>query len=200
MRVLFIGHLCFFLSRLPTIFSQSAHSVRVGEKILCSLRVILYMGSPQIFNFWGERKQQSPNDASVIHCDLLAERESSAQTILRSSFATSAFTDAFFVYYSRIVFGYFSPKSTFIKISLPLYLPNPPRVKDQGRTKDEPRNTQRTPNHPKVLFIKIGYLKEIFVTVASAICLSCQMPLSISFTPLCKVSLHSRTSAKMSHR
>ena len=96
--------------------------------------------------------------------------------------------------------GTFPQKSTFIKISLPLHLPKPPRVKDQGRTKDEPRNTQRTPNHPKVLFIKIGYLKEIFVTVASAICLPCQMPLSISFTPLCKVSLHSRTSAKMSHR
>ena len=96
--------------------------------------------------------------------------------------------------------GTFPKKSTFIKISLPLHLPNPPRVKDQGRTKDEPRNTQRTPNHPKVLFIKIGYLKEIFVTVASAICLPCQMPLSISFTPLCKISLHSRTSAKMSHR
>ena len=61
--------------------------------------------------------------------------------------------------------GAFSKKSTFIKISLPLHLPNPPRVKDQGRTKDEPRNTQRTPNHLKVLFIKIGYLKEIFVTV-----------------------------------
>ena len=96
--------------------------------------------------------------------------------------------------------GAFSKKSTFIKISLPLHLPNPSRVKDQGRTKDEPKNTQRTPNHPKVLFIKIGYLKEIFVTVASAICLPCQIPLSISFTPLCKVSLHSRTSAKISHR
>ena len=47
--------------------------------------------------------------------------------------------------------GAFSQKSTFIKISLPLHLPNPPRVKDQGRTKDEPRNPQRTPNHPKVL-------------------------------------------------
>ena len=48
------------------------------------------MGSPQIFNFWGERKQQSPNDASVIHCDLLAERESTAQTFLRFSIAASA--------------------------------------------------------------------------------------------------------------
>jgi hypothetical protein len=62
----------------------------VGEKFLRSLRVILYMGSPQIFNFWGERKQQSPNDASVIHCDLLAERESTAKTFLRFSIAASA--------------------------------------------------------------------------------------------------------------
>ena len=30
-----------------------------------------------------------------------------------------------------------------------------PRVKDQGRTKDEPRMNQRTPNHQKVHFIKI---------------------------------------------
>ena len=29
-------------------------------------------------------------------------------------------------------------------------------VKDQGRTKDEPRNDLRTPKHPKVLFIKIA--------------------------------------------
>ena len=29
------------------------------------------------------------------------------------------------------------------------------RVKDQGETKEEPRNDQRTPNHQKVLFIKI---------------------------------------------
>ena len=48
------------------------------------------MGSPQIFNFWGERKQQSPNDASVIHCDLLAERESTTKTFLRFSIAASA--------------------------------------------------------------------------------------------------------------
>ena len=62
----------------------------MGEKFLRSLRVILYMGSPQIFNFWGERKQQSPNDASVIHCDLLAERESTTKTFLRFSIAASA--------------------------------------------------------------------------------------------------------------
>ena len=30
------------------------------------------------------------------------------------------------------------------------------RVKDQGETKEEPRNDQRTPNHQKVLFIKIA--------------------------------------------
>ena len=54
--------------------------------------------------------------------------------------------------------GAFSTKSTFIKISLPLHLPNPPQVKDQGRTKEEPRNTERTPNHQKVLFVKIRSL------------------------------------------
>ena len=30
------------------------------------------------------------------------------------------------------------------------------RAKDQRETKDEPRNTERTPNHPKVLFVKIA--------------------------------------------
>ena len=29
-------------------------------------------------------------------------------------------------------------------------------VKNQRWTKDEPRNTERTPNHPKVLFVKIA--------------------------------------------
>ena len=33
------------------------------------------MGSPQIFNLWGEWRKQSPNDACVILSDLLAERE-----------------------------------------------------------------------------------------------------------------------------
>jgi hypothetical protein len=79
-----------FLASTTSSFPRSAHSVRVGEKFLSSLRVMLYMGSPQIFNFWGERKQQSPNDASVIHCDLLAERESTAKTFLRFSIASSA--------------------------------------------------------------------------------------------------------------
>ena len=32
------------------------------------------------------------------------------------------------------------------------------RVKDQRETKEEPRNDQRTPNHQKVLFIKIAIL------------------------------------------
>ena len=30
------------------------------------------------------------------------------------------------------------------------------RTKDQGRTKEEPRNDLRTPNHQKVRFIKIA--------------------------------------------
>ena len=37
-----------------------------------------------------------------------------------------------------------------------MYLTNPSRAKDQGRTKDEPRNDLRTTNHQKVLFIKIA--------------------------------------------
>jgi len=37
-----------------------------------------------------------------------------------------------------------------------LYLPYLSRVKDQGRTKDEPRNDQRTPKQKKVRFIKIA--------------------------------------------
>ena len=44
-RVILYGHLCFFLSRLPTIFSQSAHSVRVGEKFLSSLRVVEHVST-----------------------------------------------------------------------------------------------------------------------------------------------------------
>ena len=124
-------------------YSSFKGRLRVGgEKILCSLRVILYMGSPQIFNFWGERKQQSPNDASVIHCDLLAERESSAQTILRSSFAASALADAFFVYHSRISCGCFFPKKALLlRFPFPCTYPIPLGLK----TKEEPKTNQGTP-------------------------------------------------------
>ena len=62
---------------------------------------------------------------------------------------------------------FFCSYSTNIKISLPLHLPNPPRVKDQGRnnrssplgeirTKDKPRNDLPTPYYQKVLFVKIA--------------------------------------------
>ena len=40
-------------------------------------------------------------------------------------------------------------KVLFLKISIPLHLPNLIRVKDQGRTKDEPRNDQRTLTKPE---------------------------------------------------
>ena len=152
------------------VYSFFKGRLRVGEKILCSLTPFACLSMFRLLK---------------PYCALRS------QHLLSQMHSLSIIPEL----YS----GTFPKKSTFIKISLPLHLPNPPRVKDQGRTKDEPRNTQRTPNHPKVLLIKIGYLKEIFVTVTSAICLPCQMPLSISFTPLCKVSLHSRTSAKMSH-
>ena len=195
-RVILYGHLCFFLSRFPTL--QGPLTPFAWGRWRSALNGTSSI-APEESPLWG---------VSAIH------RTKSSSLVPLAWFSMSRLPKHFcahwsqhlpcrcffFVYCSRMIFGYFSKKSTFIKISLPLYLPNPPRVKNQGRTKDEPRNTQRTPNHPKVLFIKIGYLKEIFVTVASAICLPCQMPLSISFTPLCKVSLHSRTSAKMSHR
>ena len=37
-----------------------------------------------------------------------------------------------------------------------MYLTKFSRVKDQGETKDEPRMNLRTPNHQKMLFIKIA--------------------------------------------
>ena len=37
-----------------------------------------------------------------------------------------------------------------------MYLTNPSRAKDQRRTKEEPRNDQRTPNHQKSTFVKIA--------------------------------------------
>ena len=119
------------------------------------------MGSPQIFNFWGERKQQSPNDASVIHCDLLAERESTAKTscALRSQHLLSQMHSLSII--PAFHAGAFSKKALLLRFPFPCSYPIPLGLK----TKEEPRNTQRTPNHLKVLFIKIGYLKEIFVTV-----------------------------------
>ena len=56
---------------------------------------------------------------------------------------------------------FFCADSTNIKIRIPLYLPNPPRVKDQRETKDEPMNDQRTPNHQKSTFIKISLLNGV---------------------------------------
>jgi len=47
-------------------------------------------------------------------------------------------------------------KNAFCYDSLPLFLVYMLRLKDQGETKEEPRNDQRTPNHQKVLFIKIA--------------------------------------------
>ena len=45
------------------------------KSFLRSPRVIPYMGSPQIFNLWGERRHKSPNVASDILRDLVAERD-----------------------------------------------------------------------------------------------------------------------------
>ena len=45
-----------------------------GTAFLKKLRYI-YRGPRKSADFWGERRQLSPNDACVIHCDLLAERD-----------------------------------------------------------------------------------------------------------------------------
>ena len=58
------------------IFFLSRSAYALGKKFLCPLsRHFLHMGSPKIFNFWGERRHKSPNAASDILCDLVAERE-----------------------------------------------------------------------------------------------------------------------------
>ena len=134
------------------------------------------------------------------HSVCVFKHVSSAQTILRSSFATSAFTDAFFVYYSRIVFGYFSKKVLLLRFPFPCTYP----ISFGLKTNEEPRTNQGTPKElpttKKCFLLRLATSKKSLLRYASAIYLPCQMPLSISFTPLCKVSLHSRTSAKMSHR
>ena len=107
------------------VYSFFKGRLRVGDKILCSLTPFACLSMFRL---------------PKPYCALRSQH-------LLSQMHSFSITPAFHA-------GAFSLKSTFIKISLPLHLPNPPRVKDQGRTKDEPRNTQRTPNHQKVLFIK----------------------------------------------
>ena len=100
-------------------------------------------------------KRNTQNKKQFAHSVCVFKHVSSAKTIcaLRSQHLLSQMHSLSIT--PELYSGTFPQKSTFIKISLPLHLPNPPRVKDQGRTKDEPRNTQRTPNHQKVLFLKI---------------------------------------------
>jgi hypothetical protein len=52
-------------------------------------------------------------------------------------------------------------KVLFLKISISLYLPYSPLIKDQGETKEEPRNDLRTPNHQKVRFVKIAHFSKL---------------------------------------
>ena len=53
---------------------------------------------------------------------------------------------------------FFCADSTNIKIRFPLYLPNSHRVKDQRRTKDEPRNDQRTPKYKMCFLLRLPSL------------------------------------------
>ena len=52
-RVFLYGHLCFFLSRLPTLQCPLT-SLAWGEKFLCSLRVIHLIWGPHKFSIFGE--------------------------------------------------------------------------------------------------------------------------------------------------
>ena len=133
MRVLLFR--VFFVIPLYSFFKGR---LRVGEMKKCLEWHFEYCAR-RVPTLRSERNTQNKKYSASSLC--VFKHVSSAQTILRSSFATSAFTDAFFVYYSRIVFGYFSPKSTFIKmlffctqyLSLGL------------KTKEEPKMNQGTP-------------------------------------------------------
>ena len=83
-------------------------------------------------------------------------------------------------------------RSLFVSLSVPQFY--------RETTLRTPRELPETATTEKVLFVKIALPQRNLCYGNMTISLPCQMPLSISFTPLCKVSLHSRISAKMSHR
>ena len=96
----------------------------------------------QIFFFFQRpltRGEEIPQSALFVR---VFKHVSSAQTILRSSFAASAFRDAFFVYYFRIIFGYFSQKKVLL-LRFPFLCTYP--IPLGLKTKEEPKMNQGTP-------------------------------------------------------
>ena len=64
---------------LPLSRDRPTHYLYFADKRRsCDKRIYPFyqLGSPKNFNFWGERRHKSPNVASDILCDLVAERES----------------------------------------------------------------------------------------------------------------------------
>ena len=66
-----------------------------------------------VYSFFKGRLRVGGENPLFAHSVRVIKQLSTANTILRSSFAASAFRDAFFVYYSRISCGCFFPKKHF---------------------------------------------------------------------------------------
>ena len=99
------GGIC---EQIRSIFSQRRRPNFGGLSTRTRMRVLFYMViCASVFaENWGEISR-------FAHSVRVIKQLSTANTILRSSFAASAFTDAFFVYHSRISCGYFSQKKYF---------------------------------------------------------------------------------------
>ena len=76
--------------------------------------------------------------------------------------ATSAYTDAFYVHYSRMIFGCFSRKSTFLKIFLLIYLSYTLPSSAERRAGEDRENNGTTPRQQKVLFVNICHRHWLF--------------------------------------
>ena len=76
--------------------------------------------------------------------------------------ATSAYTDAFYVHYSRMIFGCFSRKSTFLKIFLLIYLSYTLPSSAERRAGEDRANNGTTPRQQKVLFVNICHRHWLF--------------------------------------
>ena len=87
---------------------------------------------------------------------------STTKTFLRPLVATSALADAFYVHYSRMLFGCFFTKSTFLKIFLLIYPSYTFPYFTERRAGDNRENNGTTPRQQKVLFVNIFHRYWLF--------------------------------------